>query len=107
MCCRIERSISGGRVEAAGGIAKERLKTVGRVCPAGGIAKERLKTGRRVGVAGSETEERIVTLGGVSAGIASVRWWKNCSSHRHERKINERQRHEQKNAPQARAANEI
>ena len=55
----------------------ERKSTGGRVVAAGCVAKERLKTDGRVVAAACEVEERIVTLSGVSVGIASVRWWGN------------------------------
>ena len=53
-----ECSGAAGCVEEAGGVAKERLKTVG--C---------------VGVAGGEAEERTVALCRVAAGITSIRRW--------------------------------
>ena len=68
-----ERDKTGGRVVVAGCVASERAITGGRVGAAGGIALESICTECRVVGAGSKAQERIISLGGVEAGIASVR----------------------------------
>src|SRR5205814_3705400 len=87
-------------------VATERPFTRARVIGARCISSERFKAEGRVGLARGEAGERKIALGGVSAGIASVRWWIKGSGQRRKRKGGERERRDKKSAPQPPVARE-
>ena len=113
----LERSSTVGRVEVASHVVFERLKTVARVVEAGGVVQEHSKTGGRVvaagcvageriktdsrALAGCQVQKRIITLGGIAAGIASVRCRNNPESSRGRRKCKrtKRKRDENESGP--------
>src|SRR5437867_1564540 len=78
-CIGVEGVAANRGVFCTDGVIVHRFPTNGRVVEPGGVEKEGLIACRRVVDAACEAKERILTLSGVIAGIASVRWRVNRS----------------------------
>src|SRR5439155_27218095 len=78
-CIGVEAVTANRGVVCADGVIVHRFPTTGRVVEPGGVEKEGLIACRRVVDAACEAKARILTLSGVIAGIASVRWRVNRS----------------------------
>src|SRR5438552_1376872 len=97
--------MTGGRVLVAGTIGLQSRIPGCRIAIPAGIINKRTQTDGRVLGARCEGIERIITLGGVAARIASVRWWTNGLHWLQKREADKRKRAEKATEPQRRAVN--
>ena len=86
----IQRSRPVGRAMIAREVTEERSIAGRGVLVASGVAMECFKTNGHIPDSASEAKERVSALGGVGAGISSIRCRANCPRCRQERKAGKR-----------------
>ena len=102
-CKTIERRGTNGDISGASCVTQKRLRTNRRVAAGGGAVIKRLKAEGGVVHSGCKAKECVLTLSGVSIGIAAIRWRDNCLRCLRKRKTGQQKRNEKEDAPQRRA----
>src|SRR5213080_2620567 len=102
-CKTIERRGTNGDISGASCVTQKRLRTNRRVAAGGGAVIKRLKAEGGVVHPGCKAKECVLTLSGVSIGIAAIRWRDNCLRCLRKHKTGQQKRNEKEDAPQRRA----